>query len=376
MRIALIAPIEETVPPRKYGGTEWIVYHIAHGMGLRGNQVDLYAPGDSPRSDTYNLIPTVPQSIRTVPRYAESHSRDAVKFTSLSETVKKVNSREYDIVHNHASWRYILFTPLLKQLPLTTHHGPLNIAHQTEVFAHYSHLPYVSISDNQRRDLPSLNFVSTVYNGVDLESFKFDESRKVGANAPMLFLARMSAEKGAISAARAAGSAHRKLIVAAKVDTVDKVYYELFRKSAMNQYVSFEGEIDHSHRLELLQSARCLIIPIQWEEPFGLMFVEAMACGTPVISYSRGSAPEIIADGTTGYLVNQSEEYNRGTWTVKKTGEDGLTEAIQRIYSLPEAEYYRMRAACRAHVEKRFSVETMVSAYDRVYKTLALKNNS
>ncbi len=369
MKIALIAPVEETVPPQKYGGTEWIIYAIAHGMGKKSHEIDLYASSDSKKEDGYNLIPIVAQSLRSNKEFAENLKlRESAKLLAIADTLELLKTKKYDIVHNHASWRFLAFANLIPGTPvITTHHGPLSLAYQNIVFVKRKNLPHISISDNQRKDLPELNFAATIYNGIDIDHYPISNNINIDQST-MLFLARMSPEKGAVEAAKVALQLKKKLVVAAKVDEVDKPYFASFQPLIDNDLVTSVGEIDFEKKLNYLQTAKLLLAPIRWEEPFGLMFTEAMACGTPVVAFSRGAAPEIIADGKTGFLVNESEEYVRGNWIVKKTGIEGLCEAVERIYSMPKEEYLQMRKNCRDHVEKNFTVEKMVSEYERVYE--------
>lgn len=369
MKIALIAPVEETVPPQKYGGTEWIIYAIAHGMGKKGHEVDLYAAKDSREEDGYNLIPVAKQSLRSDLKFANNmRLRETGKFMSIADTIELIQKRKYDIIHNHASWRFLIFADLLSPTPIvTTHHIPLSFDYQAIVFTKHKDLPSISISNNQRKDLPHLNFVGTVYNAIDLKHYPVigDEAKHKYPN--MFFLARMCAEKGAIEAASVALQLKKKLIVAAKVDETDKPYFANFKPLIDNKLVMFVGELDYKRKLEYLQTARCLLVPIKWEEPFGLMFIEAMACGTPVITFARGSVPEIIKDGETGFIVNYSDDDIRGNFLVKKTGIKGLYEAAEKIYAMPEEQYKQMRRNCRAHVEKHFTFERMVDEYENAY---------
>lgn len=370
MKIALVAPIEETVPPKKYGGTEWIVYHLAHCLGQHKHEVDLYAAGDSNTQPYYEIIPTIVKSLRVLPPFDQDlQMRETAKWLSMGKTVKMINSKKYDIVHNHASWRFLSLAPLINSPIITTHHGPLNIKYQNIIFSEYKDLYHVSISNNQRKDLPNLNYISTVYNGIDTDMFPFNQAADSQFD-HMVFLARMSPEKGAVEAAKATKQTKRKLIVGAKVDKVNEQYFSEFKKLVDDQYVFYKGEMNHDQRIDFLGKARCLLVPIKWEEPFGLMFTEAMASGTPVITFSRGSAPEIIIDGKTGFLVNESEEHNRGDWIVKKTGLEGLCEAIEKIYEMPKQDFLQMRKNCRTHVEQNFSVEKMVNDYEKTYQKI------
>lgn len=369
MKVAIIAPVEETIPPQKYGGIEWIVYHVAHGIGKKGHSVDLFATGDSQKETEYNLISVTEKALRIVPiYYADLKLREEAKLQAITKTYDHLSQNSYDVIHNHAGWRFLQYANRLEHKVLTTHHGPLSIADEQEVFIQYKDHYHISISNNQRKDLPQLNFVETIYNGTDTVGFPFyDYSEN---QSYMIFLARMSEEKGAVEAAKAARATKHPLIVHTKIDKVNELYFEQFKNYVDNNYVRFGGEVDFQAKVKHLGGARCLLVPVQWEEPFGLMFTEAMSCGTPVITFARGSAPEIIRDGETGFLVNQSEKLKRGDWIVKKTGVEGLCEAIERIFTMSILEYRSMRRKCREHVEKNFTVEKMVDEYEKVYKQI------
>ncbi len=373
MKIALIAPLEESIPPKYYGGIEWIVYYIAHLMGKKGHTVDLYATGDSQKEEFYSIVPIVEKGLRTLAPYSsDPHLRESAKWLGIAQTIKLISKQNYDIVHNHESWRMLAFGNLITPPMITTHHGPLDHPLQQNIFRTYKNYPHVSISFNQRKDLPELNYVKNIYNGTDIGEYPYAENIQ-GQSSHIAFLARMSSEKGGIDAALAAKKTNKILRVAAKIDQADEPYYEKFKPYIDNKNVFFVQEVNKLDKLKHIQTARCLIAPIQWEEPFGLMFTEAMACGTPVISYSRGSAPEIIKDGITGFLVNQSPDYIRGDYIVKKTGIEGLCEAIERMYSLSDEQYTQMRKNSRQQVEQNFTVERMVDQYEALYKEILAK---
>ena len=370
MKVAVVAPIEEPIPPDKYGGTEWIVYEVAHGLGKRGHSVDLYASGDSKKDELYNLLPTTLKSIRRdAVLGSEAKIRETAKILYFGKLIEELHAKQYDIIHNHIGWRFLAVAPVLRIPILTTHHGPLSLSYQQLVFREYKDYPYVSISDNQRKDLPDINYAATVYNGIDLARFPFYGDVTPEDNY-LLFFARFSPEKGGLEAIQAAKQTQRRLKIGAKVDLVDQDYFAKAKPFIDERLISFMGEVGQGEKDKEYQHARALLVPIMWEEPFGLMFTEAMASGTPVITFSRGSAPEIIKDGVTGFLVNQSAQYIRGDYIIKKTGIEGLVEAINRIYEMPEDEYKQMRKNCRDHVEKYFSNDKMVEGYEKVYENI------
>lgn len=375
MKIALVSPLLESVPPAKYGGTEWIIYYIAHEMGKRGHEVDLYASGDSKKEGAYNLIPLSPKNMRSVEKSMSISMQESIKTIILSDLAKVISEKNYDIVHNHVGWRFLLFSGFLGGHLVTTHHSLFEYEVQNYAFDHYKNNVFVSISNNQRSGVEHLPFIATVYNGIDETLFPY-QSFQDGQHSHMAFLARMNHEKGAIEAAQVAMQTKHELRLGCKVDPVDKEYYQEFNSIIDTDFVKVLGEVGHKDRLDLLSNARCLIAPINWEEPFGLMFIEALACGTPVIAFARGAAPEIIVDGSIGYLVNHSKGLKRGDFSISKVGMEGLVEAVEKIYSLSDNEYAQMRQRCRQHFEKNFTSSKMVDGYEAVYKALIKKGNS
>ncbi|MDO8497858.1 MAG: glycosyltransferase family 4 protein [bacterium] len=366
MKIAMICDIEEPVPPRKYGGSEWVVYNLATGLGKAGHQVDVYATGDSQKSPCYNLIPIVEKSIRTIPEFEKMYHRELPKFDSLVKAITMINEQKYDIVHDQGYWRLLSLSPFVKAPIVKTHHYPLSDFFMNYATRMHPSLTHVSISNNQRKALPNIPWAATIYHGIDIDAFKPVEND----DGYMLYLARMCDDKGGIEAAKVAHELKLKLKVCAKVDDVDKAYYEQFKPYIDTKYVEFIGEVSLEEKINYLSHARLLLAPIKWEEPFGLNFVEAIASGIPVVPFARGSIPELIEDGKTGYIVNQSEELNRGNWITKSTYLDGLKEAVTKIYSMPKDEYVNMKKVCRSEAEKRFSIKKMVDEYVGIYNKI------
>jgi len=374
MKIALVSPIEETVPPVLYGGIEWVVYYLAKILAEKKHEVYLLTTKNSPKNGNYKIISIYNQSIRRIEPYKSNLKiRETAKFIAISNALKFLIKEKFDIIHNHASWRFLIFEKLfLPKKFITTLHGPMNIDYQNIVFLDNKDSYYVSISNNQRKDLSNINYIKTIYNGVDVNFFKFKEYDKQNH---LLFFARFSPEKGIKEAIETIEMTKRKLVIAAKIDKADQIFFaSLKERVENNSNIEFHGEIGLDQKVSYYQNARALFVPIMWEEPFGLMFTEAMATGTPVITFARGSVPEVIKDGETGFIVNPSDDDIRGDWFIKKTGIEGLCEAVERIYSMPEEQYRKMRKACREHVEKNFTVERMVDEYEKVYYEILNKH--
>lgn len=347
MKIALVAPLEEPVPPRTYGGTELVVYNLAEELVAMGHEVVLFASGESKTSA--RLEPVFESNLRCDPDARNTVVREAMKVVGIGRILERLNAEEFDIIHNHYGWRLLPFAGLLRAPVVTTLHGPLTVPYYRKMFGLLPPHPFVSISDSQRRPMPDLNFVGTVYNGIDCDRFDFNPA----PGDYVVFLGRFSPEKGPVQAIRCAREAGVPLVMAGKIDAVDREYWEREVEPLIDgDQVRFIGEVNHEQKNALLRDARAILVPIAWEEPFGLVMVEAMATGTPVIANRRGSVPELVAPGT-GFIVDTPEE---------------MTAAIGRLTEID-------RQACRDHVCRRFSRRTMaegyVAAYERVIESAA-----
>ena len=215
-------------------------------------------------------------------------------------------------------------------------------------------------------------FIDTVYNGTDLSHYPFQDV----PSDYLLFMGRIRKEKGLHHAIAVSLRLNIPLEIGAPVLNIqdsDEYFYKQIRPYLDNPLIGEPGFLEGKNKILLYRQARLLLFPIEWEEPFGLVMTEAMACGTPVIAFARGSVPEVVVDGVTGFIVNSSEEDKRGDWIIKKTGIEGLVEAVNKIYSMGEKEYREMRFACRRHVEEKFSVEKMVEGYEQVYQRILNK---
>ena len=344
MKIAMLAPFEEQVPPVKYGGTELVIYNLIEQLVKMGHEVTLLASGDSQTSAKLEAI--FPKSIRSNPDAQDLNLRNAFKYMGVGKVVTYLNKNKFDIVHNHIGWRVLPFQELLNAPVVTTLHGPLDVPYQQKVYGAYANSNFISISLSQRKPMSELNFIANAYNGIETEKFKFNEKPRDY----FAFLGRMSPEKGPVQAIEIAKKAGVPLIMAAKVDAVDKEFFEKNVEPLIDgKQIKFIGEVNHQEKVELLGNAKALIAPIQWEEPFGLFFTEAMACGTPVITMRRGSVPEIIIDGKTGYIC------------------ETIDEASAKVDKIGKID----RAECRRHVEENFSTEKMAKDYLEAYKKIA-----
>jgi glycosyltransferase involved in cell wall biosynthesis len=328
----------EAVPPRLYGGTERIVAYLCDELSSLGHDVTLFATGDS--RTRAKLEAVWPKALRldgAVRDYLAPH------ILMLEKLVRRID--EFDMVHLHVD--YMSF-PLLRRLDvpsLTTLHGRLDLPELQPLFEVFSDTPVVSISDAQRAPLPQAHYVGTVHHGLPerllLPGF--------GAGGYLAFLGRISPEKAPDAAIRIAAKAGMKLRIAAKVDKVDQDYFaERIEPLLAQPHVEFLGEISEGDKSEFLGKAAGLLFPIAWREPFGLVMIEAMASGTPVVAFRDGSVPEVIEEGVTGYVVDS---------------EDQAAAAARRLHSLD-------RARIRRVFEERFTARRMAEDYLKLYRRL------
>ena len=338
MRIAQIAPLAEPVPPELYGGTERVVSLLTEELVRRGHEVTLFASGDS--ETEARLAPVAREALRLSPEDV-----DPVLHTMLEMGLVFEHADEFDIIHSHVDYFTLPFTRLVRTPVVTTLHGRLDLPGLRRAYQRYPDAHLVSISDNQREPIPDGGWVATVYNGLDLDRFPFAAE----AGEYFAFVGRICPEKnieGAIDIARRTGVPLR---IAAKVDPVDVEYHETVIEPLIDgQHVEYLGELDDTDKGKLLAGARALLFPVDWPEPFGLAMTEAMACGTPVLALRRGSVPEVVEDGVTGFVRDTVDEL-----VAAVDGLDGLS-----------------RDACRERVESHFSLPVMTDGYEAVYRTL------
>jgi glycosyltransferase involved in cell wall biosynthesis len=349
LRIAQLAPPVESVPPPKYGGTEQIVSVLTEELVRRGHQVSLFASADSQTGA--RLIPSVDCALWRHPTY-----RQALPFQLIALDQVYQRAAEFDIMHNHIEGLVFPLARAFRQPPVvTTLHGRLDLPEYQPFFRHFADLPLVSISDAQRAPLPGAHWVGTVHHGLDLDRFPY----RAAGGEYLAFIGRIAPEKGLDTAIAVARRAGLPLRIAARLplDQPDNAeaqrdwrYYRQVVEPLLRQPgVEYVGELAGPEKAAFLGGAAALLFPIRWPEPFGLVMIEALACGTPVLATRRGSVPEVIEDGVTGLLADD---------------EDGLVRALARLPSLE-------RARCRAAAEARFSAASMAAAYERIYLSLA-----
>ncbi len=341
MRIAQIAPLYEAVPPRLYGGTERIVAHLSDALVELGHDVTLFAAADARTHAT--LVPVRDQAIRLDPEPLKS---DLAAHLSMLDEVRR-RADEFDLLHFHVD---LLHFPLFNDRAartLTTLHGRLDLKDLAETYHRWPHYPLVSISDHQRRPLRFANWAGTVYHGLDERLYPFSPGPR--DDGYLAFLGRISPEKRPDRAIAIARDAGLPLKIAAKVDRVDQEYFDTTIAPLLEHpLVEFIGEIGDREKPDFLGGARALLFPIDWPEPFGLVMIEAMACGTPVIAWNCGSVPEVVDDGVTGRVVDSHE---------------AAVAAVTEVAALD-------RRAIRATFERRFSALAMARAYEALYARL------
>jgi glycosyltransferase involved in cell wall biosynthesis len=338
MRIAQVSPLFEAVPPKLYGGTERVVYSLTEELVAMGHDVTLFASGDSITSAT--LAPMRKEALRLDPTVKDW----VATYMRMVELIYR-RADEFDFLHFHIDYFPLALFSRQRTPFLTTLHGRLDLTEFKDVYETYPDAPFVSISNSQRKPIPRLNWVRTVLHGMPATLLTPQSVQQIY----FAFLGRISPEKGVDKAIRIAGRAGVKLKIAAKVDNADKAYFDSEIKPLLAQgHVEFIGEIDDSQKPAFLSGAHALLFPIDWPEPFGLVMIEAMACGTPVIAFNCGSVPEVMDDGLTGFIVNS---------------EDAAVAAIDRLDELD-------RAKVRQQFERRFTARRMAQDYVDVYTEL------
>jgi glycosyltransferase involved in cell wall biosynthesis len=339
MKIAQIAPLCESVPPRLYGGTERVVATLCDALVDAGHDVTLFASGDS--STRARLVPMRQRAIRLDGTPLKS---DVAAHLSMLHEVRR-RAGDFDVLHFHLDLLHFPIFEHLADRTLTTLHGRLDIGDLRDVYARWPQYRLVSISESQRRHLPHASWFATVHHGVPAERFRFSAH----ADGSLAFVGRISPEKRVDRAVEIARRARRHLVVAAKVDASDRPYFDAEIASLLHQpFVRFVGEVGDAEKQRIFGAASALLFPIDWPEPFGLVMIEAMACGTPVVAWDMGSVREVVDHGVTGFVVRSIDE---------------AVEAVHRATTLD-------RRGVRAAFERRFSADEMSRNYSRLYGEL------
>lgn len=335
MRIAQIAPLQVAVPPRDYGGTERVIAALVDALVDLGHRVTLFASGDS--HTKARLEPALPEALNFDPAYDATAAHVAL----LTQVYRRAS--EFDVIHSHLDYLTLPFASGTTTPTVLTLHSRVDNLEHRRVLMMYPEVNYIAISHDQRRSLPALHWVDTIYHGIDVEGFRFYPR----PGNYLAFVGRASLDKRpdrAIAIARQAGI---PLKIAAKVDSAERPYFETEIKPLLDDsHVEFLGAIDEESKRELIGGALALLLPIDWPEPFGLVFIEALACGTPVLTCPRGSVPEILVDGVTGYSC---------------VTDDDLVEAVNRVEQIS-------RAGCRDYVRQKFDSRRMAQQYLRAYE--------
>jgi glycosyltransferase involved in cell wall biosynthesis len=344
MRIAQIAPLAERVPPKLYGGTERIVSYLTEELVRQGHEVTLFASGDS--QTAAELVACSPRALRLDPRVVDPLPHHILMLEAVRQ-----RAADFDLVHFHVDILHFPMMEAIRRHSLTTLHGRLDLRDSHPLYAAYADYPLVSISDHQRRPMPPVHWAATVHHGLPVDLLPYSAGPSAGY---LAFLGRISPEKRPDRAIRIAELCGMPLKIAAKIDRADAVYWKdviepMVRASSR---VEFIGEIGESEKARFLGDAAALVFPIDWPEPFGLVMIEAMACGTPVLAFGCGSVPEIIEPGVTGAVV------------------DTVEEAVAAMPDLLRLD----RALIRHRFETRFSATRMAEDYVALYRRHARRS--
>ncbi len=335
MRIAQIAPIVERVPPKRYGGTERVVWALTEELVKRGHDVTLFASGDS--VTTAKLESVYPRALREA-RLKDMYGLNY--YTLLSFGLAYDKQDQFDIIHDHVMPNSLPTANLARTPVVGTMHGPFT-SENRKLFQAFRHPGMVTISNAQAYPAPNIHHLGTVYNGLPLSDYPFGEE----GEEYLLFVGRISMEKGVHIAIEVAQELDMRLVIAAKLENIDRPYFKEYVEQGLSDRIEWIGEVDEAERNKLMSKALCMLHPVTWREPFGLTLIEAMACGCPVVAMNLGSIPEIIQNGKTGYVVESVES---------------MIEAVEGIKNID-------RAACREHALTHFNAEKMADGYEEMY---------
>lgn len=355
LRIAQIAPLWVSVPPKKYGGIELVVHNLTEELVRRGHDVTLFASGDSNTSAKLASV------------YPRALLRDKIPWRDVSYdmlNLKEAFNRadQFDIMHSHVDlWDQFFISFVKTPVVSTMHNNMFNLrenAGRIFTYKHFNKNKFISISlKQQKNDATGLNFIANVYNGLDSEKYKL----KLFPPDKFIWIARIDEAKGVYNAILAANRLGASLDIAGRVDEAKEDFFKAKVKPYLNKKIRYIGEIGQKQKNNFFGNAKALLYPIEWEEPFGLVMIEAMACGTPVIAFDRGSVREIVEDGKTGFIVKPRDRSG-------KINIFGLVEAMEKADKID-------RAYCRKRFEERFTTKKMADGYEEIYyKILKIKN--
>jgi glycosyltransferase involved in cell wall biosynthesis len=372
MRIAILGSVALPIPPPAQGGAEWIAYYQVKELAKRGHSIILFAAKGSRANFSEKNIKVIEIGKGDVVagsnrnkidlRFVEASREMRLEATYLSEAMEKMMELkdEYDIILNNMRGEAVLL-PIAKILGKPF----VNVMHLNlfpelaQVFRSYN-TNIITISNSQRKDFPDLNYAATVYNCVDTEKFSFDPNPEDY----MLMVGTIGRHKNQSEAVNVAKELNMKLVLAGKVR--DQSYLKEFEKDIDGGQIKWLGEIGFEEKLKVYEKAKVFLFPISWEEPFGLVMIEAMACGTPIVVYNRGSVSELVRDGVTGFVIEPEDSPNESKFIIKKKGREGLKEAVRRIGEID-------RKACRENVLQNFTVQKMADGYEKVCKDILNK---
>ncbi len=344
MRIAQVAPLAESVPPKLYGGTERVIAWLIDELVALGHDVTLFASGDS--RTRAKLVPACPRGLRLGRPRPDPMAASAALLSDLAE-----HAAEFDVIHCHLEWLHLPLLTRLRKPFVTTLHGRLDLPGITDIVRRHPDAPFISISDDQRRPVPGAWWLETIHHGLPERSLR----PKFSPGSYLAFLGRLSPEKGPEAAIRIARDAGLPLRIAAKMPRAERGYFKDRLEPLIDgDQIAIVGEVDDGAKEQFLGDAAALLFPIDWPEPFGLVMIEAMACGTPVIAFRNGSVPEVIDDGESGFIVDTEEEAVR---------------AVRQIGGMD-------RRAVRAAFERRFTSGRMARDYLQAYEVLTSRGSA
>jgi glycosyltransferase involved in cell wall biosynthesis len=338
MRVAQVSPLYESVPPKSYGGTERVVSYLTEELVRMGHDVTLFASGDS--TTAARLIAPCEQSLRLSKKCIDVHAHHVLQLELVTR-----HCDSFDVIHYHTDYFHFPLSRRMKTPNVTTLHGRLDIPDLRGLYAEFADAPLISISNSQRRPLRRAHWVGTVYHGLPDDLYQFHPT----SDGYLAFIGRFSPEKRPDRAIKIAKTTGMPIKVAAKIDRSDKAYFErVVRPLLDDPLVEYVGEIGEKEKDEFLGRAAALIFPIEWPEPFGLVMIEAMACGTPVIATAFGAVPEVLEHGTTGIIVSRF---------------DDLPRAVEQIDKID-------RKRCRETFLERFTARRMAADYVRIFEQM------